>query len=70
MVRQIMEVEFINGEKEEVIADRMITKSKQHFLYYGSDLVKSIPMENVSRIQTIMSSSSLEGLVEELRKEE
>lgn len=68
MVRQKMEIEFYNGEKEEVIADRMVTKSKQHFLYYGNTLVKSIPMSEVKTVRTIMSQSSLEDLVQELKE--
>jgi len=69
MERQKMEIEFMNGEKEEVVADRMVTKSKQHFLYYGNALVKSIPMSDVRNVRTIMSKSTLEDLVQELKEE-
>jgi len=69
MPRQIMEVEYINGEKEEVIADRLITKSNRHYLYYGKDLVKDVPMSEVRMIKTVMSTRSLGDLVEELKEE-
>lgn len=60
MVRQKMEIEFMNGEKEEVVADRMVTKSKRHFLYYGNVLVKDIQMSEVKTVRTIMSNSNEE----------